>query len=38
MIIDPALEVSTSKTYDAIKGTYQKWPNDHITMWDFLEQ
>ena len=32
MIMDLAPEILTSNTYDAIKGTYQKWPNDHITM------
>ena len=37
MIMDPAPEVLTSNTYDAIKGTYQKWPNDSITMWCYWE-
>ena len=32
IIMDPAPEVLTSNTYDAIKSTYQKWPNDHIIM------
>ena len=36
MIMDPALEIPTFNTHDAIKDTYQKWPNDHITMWYFL--
>ena len=36
MIIDPALDVPTSDIHDAIKGTYQKWPNDHIMVWYFL--
>ena len=37
MIIDPVPDVSTSNTYDAIKGTYQKWPNNHIIMQYFFE-
>ena len=32
MIMDLAPDVSTSNTHDAIKGSYQKWPNDHITV------
>ena len=30
--MDLAPEVLTSNTCDVIKDTYQKWPNDHITM------
>ena len=33
MIMDLAPEVPTSNTYDAMKSSYQKWPNDHITVW-----
>ena len=36
MIIDPALDVPISNTHDVIKGTYQIWLNDHITVWYFL--
>ena len=35
VIIDLAPEVFTSKTHDMIKGTYQKWANDRITMQNF---
>ena len=34
--MDPAPDIFTFNTHDAIKGTYQKWPNDYITMWYFL--
>ena len=36
MIMDLAPDVPTSNTHNAIKDTYQKWPNDHITVWYFL--
>ena len=32
MIMDPAPDVFISNIHDAIKGTYQKWPNDRITI------
>ena len=32
-----APDISASNTHDAIKGTYQKWPNDRITMGYFFE-
>ena len=34
--MDLAPEVFTSNTYDVIKDTYQKWPNDRITMYCVL--
>ena len=30
--MDLAFDVPMSTTDDVIKGTYQKWPNDRITM------
>ena len=33
MIMDLAPNIFMSNTYDVIKGTYQKYPNDHITVW-----
>ena len=35
MITNPAPNISMSNTHDAIKGTYQKQPNDHIIVWYF---
>ena len=34
--MNPISDVPTSNIDDAIKDTYQKWPNDRITMWYFL--